>query len=136
MSRFAFVTRDGGGNVPPAVGIAQELAARGHRVDFVGYGVQRKRFAEGGFAFSALRRSGHFDVYGGTDPAQRLAGLIRNVWACPEHLEDIRDAVEDTATDVLVVDFLMQGALASAAQLTIPVAVLAYSTVAGLVPPP
>lgn len=136
MSRFAFVTWDGGGNVPPAVGIAQELAVRGHGVDFIGYQVQRKRFEERGFAFSALRRSGRFDVYGATDPALRLAGLIRNVWACPEHLEDIRDAIEDTAADVLVVDFSMQGPLASAAQLTIPVAVLAHSTVAGLVPPP
>ena len=136
MTRFAFATWDGGGNVPPAIGIAQELASRGHHVEFVGYEVQRRGFEQSGFAFSALRRSGDFDIYGGADPAQRLPGLIRHVWACDEHLEDIRDAVEETATDVLVIDFSMNGALAAATQLTIPAAVLAHSTIAGLVPPP
>ena len=136
MTRFAFATWDGGGNVPPAIGIAQELASRGHHVEFVGYEVQRRGFEQSGFAFSALRRSGDFDIYGGADPAQRLPGLIRHVWACDEHLEDIRDAVEDTAADVVVIDFSMNGALAAATQLTIPAAVLAHSTIAGLVPPP
>jgi len=137
MTRFAFATWDGGGNVPPAVGIAQELASRGHHVEFIGYEVQRRRFEERGFAFRVLRRSGTFDPYGlAADPAQRLPGLIRHVWACDEHLEDIRDAVEETAADVLVIDFSLNGALAAATQLTIPAAVLAHSTIAGLVPPP
>ena len=69
MTRFAFATWDGGGNLPPAIGIAQELASRGHHLEFIGYEVQRRGFAERGFAFSALRRSGHFDIYGGADPA-------------------------------------------------------------------
>lgn len=136
MTRFGFVTWDGGGNVPPAIGIAQELAARGHKVDFIGYEVQRRRFEDQGFAFTALRRSGGFDIYGVSDPAERLTRLIRNVWACPEHLEDIRDGVAQAGVDVLVVDFLMQGALAAGALLKAPVAVLAHSTVAGLIPPP
>ena len=34
MSEILFVTWDGGGNVPPALGIATELAARGHTVRF------------------------------------------------------------------------------------------------------
>ena len=44
MTRFAFVTWDGGGNTPPAVGIAQELKQRGHEVVFAGYETQRNRF--------------------------------------------------------------------------------------------
>jgi MGT family glycosyltransferase len=136
MTRFAFVTWDGGGNVPPAIGIAHELAARGHSIDFIGYEVQRKRFEAAAFGFTVLRRSGGFDIYSATDPAERLTRLIANVWACPEHLEDISDAVNSSGADVLVVDFSMLGALAAAAQLTIPVAVLAHSTVTGLVPPP
>ena len=136
MTRFAFVTWDGGGNVPPAIGIAHELAARGHSIDFIGYEVQRKRFEAAAFGFTVLRRSGGFDIYSATDPAERLTRLIANVWACPEHLEDISDAANSSGADVLVVDFSMLGALAAAAQLTIPVAVLAHSTVTGLVPPP
>jgi MGT family glycosyltransferase len=136
MTRFAFVTWDGGGNVPPAVGIAQELASRGHDVVFIGYEVQREGFEGKGFEFVALRRSGPYDMYRASDAAQRIAGLVTNVWACPEHLHDVPDAVAETSTDVLVVDFMMQGALAATIELPTPVAVLAHSSITGLVPPP
>jgi MGT family glycosyltransferase len=136
MSRFAFVTWDGGGNVPPAVGIAQELTARGHAVRFIGYEVQRKRFETQGFSFTALARTGQFDIYRADEPARRIAGLMDNVWAGVDHLADIPEAVAADSTDVLVVDFMMQGALAATAQLTVPVAVLAHSSIAGLIPPP
>jgi MGT family glycosyltransferase len=136
MTRFAFVTWDGGGNVPPAVGIAQELASRGHDVVFVGYEVQRERLQAKGLTFVSLPRSGQFDIYGARAPAERVAGLVANVWACAEHLDDVPDAVAATSADVVVVDFSMQGALASALRLGSPVAVLAHSSIAGLIPPP
>jgi MGT family glycosyltransferase len=136
MTRFAFVTWDGGGNVPPAVGIAQGLVARGHDVVFIGYEVQRTRFEERQLLFVALRRSGGFDIYATADPAGRIAGLMANVWVSPEHLDDIPDAVAATSPDVLVVDFSMQGALASATRGALPIAVLAHSSIAGLIPPP
>ncbi len=136
MSRFTFVTWDGGGNLPPAVGIAQELMARGHEVRFLGYLSQRAAIEARGLAFSALPRSGNFDPYGERVPELRLPAIIRNVWACPEHLSDIPDALAAHPADVLVVDFLMQGALAQARRTDIPVAVLAHSSVAGIVPPP
>ncbi len=135
MARIAFVTWDGGGNLPPAIGIAQALAARGHRCRFLGYEVQRERIEGQGFAFSALGRSGAFDVHG-LPPEQRLAALLRHVWACPEHLEDVPAALARHPADLLVVDFLMQGALASGHRVKIPVTALAHSAVAGLVPPP
>jgi len=58
------------------------------------------------------------------------------VWASPDHLEDIPDAVSATSADVLIVDFSLHGALASMARLAVPAAVLAHSAIAGLVPPP
>ena len=136
MTRFAFVTWDGGGNVPPAVGIAQELASRGHDIVFLGYEVQRERFEAKELTFNALRQSGPFDMYRAHQPAERIAGLMDNVWACPQHLDDIPDAVAGSSADVLVIDFMMQGALASAPHLSVPVAVLAHSSIAGLIPPP
>jgi MGT family glycosyltransferase len=136
MTRFTFLTWDGGGNVPPAVGIAQELVARGNEVRFLGYLPQQAAIEARGIAFSALPRSGNFDLYAERPPEQRLAAIIRNVWACPEHLEDVPDALAAHPADVLVVDFLMQGALAQARRTDIPVAVLAHSSVAGLVPSP
>jgi MGT family glycosyltransferase len=136
MTPFTFVTWDGGGNVPPAIGIAQELVARGNVVRFLGYLPQQAAIEARGMAFSTLPRSGRFDLYGERAPEERLASIIRNVWACPEHLEDIPDALAANPADVLIIDFLMQGALAQARRTDIPVAVLAHSTVAGLVPPP
>src|SRR6202165_6339632 len=136
MTRFGFVTWDGGGNVPPAVGMAQELASRGHDVVVIGYEVQREGFEGKGFEFVALRRSGPYNMYRASDAARRIAGLVTNVWACPEHLHDVPDAVAETSIDVLVADCTMQGALAATIELTVPVAVLAHSSIAGLVPPP
>ena len=135
MGRFAFVTWDGGGNLPPAVGIAQALAARGHECRFLGYEVQRRRLEALGFGFSALDQSGDFDARG-LAPDHLAAALLRNVWACPAHLEDIPAALAKHPAEMLVVDFLMQGALAAGAHLSVPVAALAHSSVAGLIPPP
>lgn len=136
MRRFAFVTWDGGGNVPPPMGIAQELTRRGHAVTFFGYEAQRSRFAAQGMPFQSLRRSGSFDVYRTFDPAERITGLMANVWACPEHLDDIPEAAVSSSADVVVIDFMLQGALAAAPRLSAPVVVLAHSTIAGLIPPP
>jgi MGT family glycosyltransferase len=135
MARVAFVTWDGGGNVPPAIGIARALASLGHESCFLGYEVQRGRIEAQGFSFSALDRSGDFDARG-VAPDLRPAALLRNVWACPAHLTDIPAALARHPADMLVVDFLMQGALAVGECLSVPVAALAHSSVAGLIPPP
>jgi MGT family glycosyltransferase len=135
MARFTCVTWDGGGNMTPAIGIAQELRLRGHDVVFAGYETQRKRFEEQGFTLLTLRRSGSFDSYHPHRPAERIP-FIANVWACSAHLDDVPDALQESSADVLIVDFMMQGALAAAHRLSAPVAVLAHSSVAGLIPPP
>ena len=49
MADILFVTWDGGGNVPPAVGIAAELRRRGHGVRFVGHAAQRAPLEAEGF---------------------------------------------------------------------------------------
>src|SRR5690349_19022912 len=132
MARFAFLTWDGGGNVPPAVGIAQELVARGHQVGFLGYEVQRRGIEARGFGFSALRRSGDYDIYQAPPGPERLAAMVDNVWVCPDHLEDVPAAIAEHAPTVIMVDFSMQGALAAASQADVPTAVLAHSAIAGL----
>jgi UDP:flavonoid glycosyltransferase YjiC (YdhE family) len=57
MTRFTFVTWDGAGNLPPAIGIAQELIARGNEVRFLGYLPQRAAIEARGLAFSARNRA-------------------------------------------------------------------------------
>jgi MGT family glycosyltransferase len=135
MARFTFITWDGGGNRTPTLGLAQELRLRGHDAVFAGYETQRKRFEAQGFPFLRLQRSGSFDFYGTGQIAERIP-FIANIWACPAHLTDIPEALEATSADALIIDFMMQGALAAAHHLSIPLAVLAHSSVAGLIPPP
>jgi MGT family glycosyltransferase len=135
MANIAFVTWDGGGNLPPAVGLAQALVARGHGVRFFGYEVQRARIEAQGLAFSALSRTGDFDKLS-APPEERRAALLRRVWASPEHLDDVPDALAEHPADVLVVDFLMHGALAWSERAHLPVVALAHSAIAALVPPP
>jgi MGT family glycosyltransferase len=133
MATFLFTTWDGGGNVGPAVAVAQSLRARGHRCVFAGYDAQRARIEERGFAFESL---GGFDVHAVPAPAERIAALLREVWAARAHLDQIPRAIERTKADVVVVDCLMEGALAAALKCGVPTAVLIHSSIAGLVPPP
>ena len=53
MAEILFVTWDGGGNVPPAVGIAAELRRRGHRVRFVGHAPSATPLEAQGFEVAA-----------------------------------------------------------------------------------
>ncbi len=49
MSKVAIITWPGGGNQPPAIGLAQRMRGRGHQVVFVGYPGQVGRIAALGF---------------------------------------------------------------------------------------
>ena len=73
MAEILFVTWDGGGNVPPAVGIAEELKARGHRVRFLGHPRQAQAFAERGLAFSGFPTARPFDSTVPATPLKVLA---------------------------------------------------------------
>lgn len=52
MADVLFVTWDGGGNVPPALGLAAELERRGHAVRFLGHPQQRAGVTGAGFGFT------------------------------------------------------------------------------------
>ncbi|HLK36137.1 MAG TPA: nucleotide disphospho-sugar-binding domain-containing protein [Polyangiaceae bacterium] len=88
-----------------------------------------------GFAFDELRRSGGFDV-AREPPDQRIGGFMRHVWSCPEHLQDLPEALAAEPADALVVDFVMHGALAAAERAAIPTVSFVHSAIAGVVAPP
>jgi hypothetical protein len=84
MTGLTFLTWDSGGNVPPAVGIGQELVARGNEVRFLGYLPQQPAIAARGLAFSALPRSGNFDLSpSGRQSEARGRQPQRLGWAAP-----------------------------------------------------
>jgi UDP:flavonoid glycosyltransferase YjiC (YdhE family) len=127
MSRFLFVTFDGGGNQPPEIGIAEALRARQHHVVFAGYQSQQSRLEQRRFMFIVLPRSGSVDFQAA--PAdRRLKVLQASVMANPEHLADIEDIIANVRPDAVLVDGVMYAALSAAERTGVPTAALVHST--------
>lgn len=131
---YLFVTFEGGGNVPPVLGVARRLAARGHHVRVLTEPCLRRAVEEAGARFVPFTR--HFtredrteDLIG--DSAARTP--IGALKASLEHLifgpvpivaEETRRAIDGERPDVVVVDALMPGALVAAEAAGIPRVVL------------
>src|SRR4051812_18391667 len=57
-----FVTVDGGGNLPPALGIAREIVRRGGTARFLGHEPQRSLIKQAGFGFTPVRDGRPYDA--------------------------------------------------------------------------
>ena len=109
MPEFLFATWDGGGNVPPALGIATELQARGHGVRFVGHEGNRTAVAGAGFAFTPYRRADRFSS-AEVNPPERMAEIFNDAGIAT----DVVEHAGNRATDVVVIDALLLAALSAA----------------------
>ena len=106
MADLLFVTWDGGGNVPPALGIAQELRQRGHGVRFVGHARQHNSLAAAGFDVAPTREARPFSPLDDNSPLTYVKtfgdrGLGRDVSA----------ALADRPADLVVVDCMLFGVM-------------------------
>ena len=108
MTRFLFVTWDGGGNQVPARRIAAELDARGHHTRWLM--LPRKAIDLAAVA-----------------PPDRGAIMLGQILANPAHVDELRADLAAAAADVLVVDCLLFGALAAAQILGVPTACLVHT---------
>lgn len=133
MARFLFLSWNGAGNQPPAIGIAQSLRTRGHEVTFAGYENQRSTFAARGFRFVLLERSSA--AWRDEPPERMFAVKLRAAWASSEHLDDVPRLIAREPCDVMVVDCLMFGALAAAEMARVPAFALVHSAPGALMPP-
>lgn len=121
MADILFVTWDGGGNVPPALGIARELAARGHTIRFLGHQAQRDELATAGFETVPPRHARPFDCSTDFSPWAMMAtfgdrGLGRDLLA----------AVASRPADLVVIDALLFGAMRTAADAGLPYVALEH----------
>jgi UDP:flavonoid glycosyltransferase YjiC (YdhE family) len=105
--RILFVTWDGGGNVNPLLALAPRLAARGWEVHAYGPPSLADRFAAPGVAYAPR------DV---ADP-----------WDVTAMAVDVRDEVERTGAGVVLVDYMLPGALCGAEATGRPTAVLVHT---------
>lgn len=77
MADVLFVTMDGGGNVPPMLGVAGALAARGHRVRIIGHERLRAEVERTGLPFHAYDRAREWDSTARTERAHVGAHVQR-----------------------------------------------------------
>ena len=126
MAEILFVTWDGGGNVPPAVGIAGELASRGHRVRFMGHERQRS-FVEGaGFEFEAYRHARRWSAIDPLPTAKATVAVFA-MFTDGGPGVDLQDLVGRQPADLLVIDGMSLGALKAAYGMGVPVVALMHS---------
>jgi len=131
---YLFVTFEGGGNVPPVLGVAQRLAIRGHDVRVLTEPCLRAAVEEAGARFVPFTR--HFtredrteDLIGDSaarTPIGALKRTFENLVFGPARIvaEETRRTMEGERPDVVVVDALMPGALVAAEAAVVPRVVL------------
>jgi UDP:flavonoid glycosyltransferase YjiC (YdhE family) len=109
MERVLFVTWDGGGNVPPAVEIAREVAKGGGAPRFLGHEGQRAAIEAAGFPFEAYR---HARPWSALTPRGAAAPLAYAAVFTDRGIgRDLIESLEREPADTLVIDGLLIGAM-------------------------
>jgi UDP:flavonoid glycosyltransferase YjiC (YdhE family) len=121
MADILLVTWDGGGNVPPALGIAAELQRRGHTVRFLGHARQQDSLVAAGFEVAPTREGRPFSAVDSNTVLTMIQtfgdrGLGRDVLA----------ALAARPADLVVVDCLLFGVMAALRESGTPYVVLEH----------
>ncbi|MET4224668.1 glycosyltransferase [Oerskovia enterophila] len=123
MATFVWTCFDGGGNVPPSIGIARELELRGHDVVFVGRPEMAPRVAAAGFRAHVLTSSYLHEERYGWHPRGRLFSYLTS----PAVGDEILDLCRRLRPDALVVDAMFGAALDVAPAAGVPVCVMLHT---------
>lgn len=120
---FLITTWDGGGNVPPAIALGQRLVRRGHGVRVIGSRTLAGAVDESGLAFVAYTSLPDWPagVPLDADIPRLMAMLDGDAMAA-----DIARELEREPADVLIADCMSGAALAAAASLAVPTAILVH----------
>lgn len=110
MTNVLFVTWDGGGNVPPALGIAAELEQRGHRVRVMGHPAQHAQVLERGLDFTPFHTARPFTAIDKSTPVD-YAGVFGDRAMGRDVVEEMRRE----PADLVVIDCILFGAMEAVA---------------------
>jgi UDP:flavonoid glycosyltransferase YjiC (YdhE family) len=121
-----FVTVDGGGNLPPALGIAREIVRRGGTARFLGHEPQRRPIEQAGFGFTPVREGRPYDA---AAPRGTVSGLreLTAVFADRGVGADALRLAHAAPTDVVIVDCLLLGALDTLVRAGLPTVSLVHT---------
>jgi UDP:flavonoid glycosyltransferase YjiC (YdhE family) len=123
MANILMVSWDGGGNLPPALGIAKELLRRGDSVRFLGHERQRGAIEAAGCDFLPFTSAHHWSS---TEPHPGFRGVLQqlNVFTDRGMGEDLLAAVRQQQPELVVIDCLLFGVLQAAERANLKRAVL------------
>jgi UDP:flavonoid glycosyltransferase YjiC (YdhE family) len=126
MGDILFVTWDGGGNVPPAVGIATELQRRGEIVRMLGHEQQRGPIEGAGLRFEPYS---HPHTFSSTTPKPWLRWWRSSLALVNDRSlgVDLLASVQRESTDLVVIDCALPTVLRAAEQSRMRRAVLVHS---------
>jgi UDP:flavonoid glycosyltransferase YjiC (YdhE family) len=127
MASILAVTWDGGGNVPPMLGIVGELCRRGHRVRVLGHPNQREAVTGAGLTFVSYNQA---PAWSPDEPATGVKFLLKflfGVFTARGLGHDARAELAREPVDLALVDSMTLGALRAAEQAGVPTAVLMHS---------
>ena len=134
MSRFVFVTWNGGGNLTPALGIARVLAEHSYTIDFLGEESQRQRVVAAGLAFTAYAQQTSRKGEAPATPLERQRQLLSDIWMNDALADAVPALLRQTPADMVVVDCMLAGVLAHSADFGAPTTVLVHSLYAPVLP--
>lgn len=121
MAEIIVVTWEGGGNVPPAMAIARELADRGHGIRVLGHRGQRDTIGAAGYEAVATTHARDFRA---GDPHSTRDLVV--TFGDRGMARDLLDELQRRPADLVLVDALMLGALDAARASGVPYAVLEH----------
>ena len=120
MSRFLFVTWDGGGNIPPAVALGHHLA-KGHSVRVLGPRSVESRFTASGCRFRPFSKAPELEPGSGRSLEDQRPFMLDLLFGSGAG-EDLLDELERERADAVVVDCMLLGVLAAAESSRCPTA--------------
>lgn len=121
MKNVLFITWDGGGNVPPALGIATELQSRGHHVRVMGHPAQRQQVKAVGLDCTAFHTARPFAAVDNSTPID-YAGVFGDRAMGRDVVEELRRQ----PADIVVIDCILFGAMEAVAAHGVPYVVLEH----------
>ncbi len=134
MSRYLLVTWAGGGNLPPALGIARALHNHGQAVSFLGQEPQRSRIEAAGFAFNAFASRPEWGGPPPQTPTERQMRLIQNTWLNSGLADDVVALLDRQPADVVFVCSMLAGVLSRTEEFRARTAVLVPGLYASVLP--